>query len=138
MVNLTKSHSLSSNTQGIGRGVKLCGQNEIASQTLVCFLDSGKGFHYGFGYKNGSNNRVACWEGNERQNKTVPSGVSIIAFTKETCGVSFEKVSEKHFEKVTKWFNDDKQQNVKNDLVALNKKDKVHDLSGGLADLKIQ
>ena len=135
---MTKSHSLSPNTQGIGHGVKLCGQNEIASQTLVCFLDSGEGFHHGFGYKNGSNIRVACWEGNGKQNKTVPSGVSIIAFTEETCGVSFEGVSEKHFDKVTEWFNDDKQQYVKKDLVALNKKDEVHDLSGGLADLKIQ
>ena len=120
------------------RDGKLCGQDEIASQTLVCFLDSNKGFHYGFGYKNGSNIRVVCWEGNERQNKTVSSGVFIIAFPKETCGVSFNEVSEKHFDEVRKWFNDDKQQNVKKELVALNKeKDKVHDLIKKLDGLNI-
>ena len=139
MDNLTKSHSLSPNTQGTERGVKLCGQDEIASQTLVCFLDSDEGFHYGFGYKNGSNIRVVCWEGNERQNKTVSSGVFIIVFLKETCGVSFKDVSAEHFEEVRKWFNDDKQKNVKKELVALKKKkDEVHDVIGGLADLTIQ
>lgn len=130
---------LASHIQDMGRGVKLCGQDEIASKTLVCFLDTHKGFHYGFGYKNGSNIRVVCWEENKRQDKTVPTGVFIIAFTEETCGVSFKEVNANHFKKVTEWFDDDKQKDVKKELVALNKKkDRVDDLAGQLARLTVK
>lgn len=132
-------HVLAPDIREIGRGVKLCGQDEIASKTLVCFLDRHGRLHYGYGYRNGSNLRVVCWEGNERTNKTVSKGVFIIAFTEETIGVSFNKVNANHFGNVREWFDDDTQQNVKEELVALNnKKDRVDDLIGRLAGLTIQ
>ena len=139
MDDLNMFHILASDITDIGHGVKLCGQGEIASGTLVCFLDRYERFHYGFGYKNGSNLRVVCWEGKKRKNKTVPKGVFIIAFTSDTIGVSFNEVNENHFGNVWEWFADDKQKNVKEELRAFNnKQDRVDDLIGRLAGLTIQ
>ena len=70
MDDLNMFHVLAPNIQEIEHGVKLCAQDEIESKTLVCYLDS-EGFHYGFAYKNGTNLRVVCWEGNERDRKSV-------------------------------------------------------------------
>lgn len=132
-------HVLAPDIRVIGRGVKLCGQREIASGTLVCFLDRRGGFHYGFGYRNGSNLRVVFCEGDNRTNKTVSKGVFIIAFTGVTIGVSFNEVNADHFVDVRGWFVDDMQENVKEELMALNdKQDRVDDLIGRLAGLTIQ
>lgn len=139
MDDLNMFHVLAPNIEEIGRGVKLCGQNEIASRTLVCFLDGSKRFHYGFGYKNGANLRIVCWEGNGTRNKTAPKGAFIIAFNDETIGASFKEVNANHFDDVRGWFDDEKQQNVREELVALiDKNDRVNDLIGRLAGLTIQ
>lgn len=139
MDDLNIFHVLADDIQEIGHGVRLCGQDEIASGTLVCFLDSHERLHYGFGYRNGSNLRVVCWEENRRKNKTVSRGVFIIAFTEDTSGVSFNAVNANHFYNVFQWFDEGKRQNVTAELVALNnKKDIVNDLIERLAGLTIQ
>lgn len=131
-------HVLAPNIQQIGRGVKLCGQEAIESGTLVCFLDRHQRLHYGFAYKNGSNLRVVCWEGNRKKNKTVFKGVFIIAFTEVTSGVSFNEVNVNLLNNVRNWFDERNQQNVKEELVALNnKKDIVNEIIERLPDLTI-
>lgn len=139
MDELNMFHVLAPNIQEIGRGVKLCGQDEIASRTLVCYLDGRERFHYGFGYKNGTNLRVVCWEGNGRRDKAAPKGAFIIAFNDQIIEASFHEVNANDFDKVRGWFDDEKQQNVREELVALiDKHDRVNDLIGRLAGLTIQ
>lgn len=131
-------HVLAPNIQEIGRGVKLCIQDEIESEMLVCFLDRRESLHYGFGYRNGSNLRVVCWEDGRRRNKTVPKGVFIIAFTEETSEASFNEVNANHFHNVRGWFDARKRQNVTGELVALNSmRDTVNEIIERLAGLTI-
>lgn len=137
MDDLSLFHVLAPVIQEIGNGVRLSGQDEIASRTFVCFLDRNLGFHYGFGYKNGSNLRVVCWENNNRRNRTVPKGAFVIAFDQVTTRNAFNAVNATDFD--NPWFGDNEQGNVREELRALNRKqDRVADLIQRIAGLTIQ
>jgi len=83
MDDLNMFHILADNVRQLGHGVQLSRQDDIASNTLVCFLDAKGNLHYGFAYKNGSNLVVICWKNGERKNKTVYKGSFVIAFHHE-------------------------------------------------------
>ena len=85
---------------------------DFVPKTLVCFLDRNQALHFGFGYRNGSNLRVVCWEDNNRRSKTVSKGGLIIAFA---------------------------QDNVRDEVRSLNRRqDRVADITERLAGLNIQ
>lgn len=140
MDDLNMFHVLAPNIHEIGHGVRLSPQDEIASKTFVCFLDTEEELHFGFGYKNGSNFLVVCWENNIRRNKTVPKGTFIIAFdeavTQKGRNAHF---GEADFHQFRPWFNDEAQQNVKDELVSLNRRRRsVANLIERLAGLTIE
>ena len=140
MDDLNLFHILAPKIQDIGHGVRLCGQGDVASQTLVCFLDKNGALRFGFGYKNGSNFRVVCWENNIRKNRVVTKGAFIIAFDEETTLKSrdhgFDANDFLQFTAV--WFDANAQDNVRDELIALNaKQDKVADLIVRMAGLTI-
>lgn len=132
-------HVLGADIRDIGHGVRLSRQDEIEPRTLVCFLDRNRGFHYGFAYRNGSNLRVVCWEGDRRRNRTVPKGTFIIAFDTVTTQNAFNRINGNDFENhVRPWFDNNKQQNVEGELRALdNKEDRVNDLIERIAGLTV-
>ena len=141
MDDLNLFHILAHKTEQIGHGVRLCAQDDVHSGTLVCFLDRSGALHFGFGYRNGSNLRVVCWEGTppRRRNKTVPKGALIIAFDNETTPNSFrDKFNANNFGFTAAWFKIGAQKNVRDELRALNdKQDKVADLTARIAGLTI-
>ena len=138
MDDLNLFHVLGPNIQDIGHGVRLSRQDEIPSRTLVCFLDGNGEFHYGFGFRNGSNFRVVCWENGARINRTVPKGAFIIAFHGETAANAFDSVNANDFARMT-WLDVRKRNNVRDELIALNnKQDRVADLIERIAGLTIQ
>ena len=131
-------HVLAPAIQDIGHGVRLSGQDEINSRTLKCFLDGKERFHYGFGYKNGNNTRVVCWEENQRKNKTVLKGTFIIAFDQVSTQNTFKAVNAHDFQNLS-WFGVKEQDNVRKELQALNRKHvRVADLIERIAGLTIQ
>ena len=81
-----------------------------------------------------------CWENNIRWNKTVPKGALILAFDEETT----LKAITRHFDEndflfTADWFNYDTQNNVRDELIALNnRQDRVADLTERIAGLIIQ
>lgn len=135
---LNINHVLADNIQELEHGVRLSPQGSIDSGTLVCFLDSNGQLHFGFSYKNGSNLLVICWENNARRNKTPPKGAFIIAFDQELT----QKKRKGNFTEADfnfQWFNANAQQNVADELRALNnKRDKVKELIERLAGLTVQ
>ena len=138
MDDLNLFHVLGPNIQDIGHGVRLSRQDEIPSRTLVCFLDGNGEFHYGFGFRNGSNFRVVCWENGARIDRTVPKGAFIIAFDEETAENAFDSVNANDFDSLA-WFDGDKTNNVRDELIALNdKRDMVNNLIARIPDLTIQ
>ena len=138
MDELNMFHVLADAIQGIRHGVRLSRQDDIASKTLVCFLDRNGGFHFGFGYKNGSNLRVVCWENNTEVKKTVHKGAFVIAFDQETTQKAIN-VAFNANDFAIEWFGVNNRENVRNELMALNnKQDRVSDLIERLAGLTIQ
>ena len=139
MDDLNLFHILAPKIQDIGHGVRLCGQGDVASKTLVCFLDKKGAFHFGFGYKGGSNFPVVCWENNIRKNRTVPRGAFIIAFDEETTLKSRTHDFEANdFLFTAEWFDVNAQDNIRDELIALNnRQDKVADLIKRMAGLTI-
>ena len=137
MDDLNLFHVLADNIQDIGNGVRLCGQDNVQSKTLVCFLDRNGEFHFGFGFRNGSNLRVVCWENNSRRNRTALRGTFIIAFDEGTTKKGFKaNFNQADF---PQWFNEGHRDNVKEELRALNeKRDRVADLIERIAGLTIQ
>ena len=140
MDDLNLFHVLATTIQDIGHGVRVCGQYDVASKTLVCFLDRNGAFHFGFGYKNGSNLRVVCWENNIKRNKTVPSGALIIAFDEETTLKAIGRnFNADDFGFTADWFSNDAQDNVRDELRSLNRRqDRVADITERLAGLTIK
>lgn len=134
-------HVLADNIEELEHGVQLTPQDEVASKTLVCFLDGDEGneiLHFGFGYKNGSNLFVVCWENNGRTNKTVSKGELIIAFHEVTTlkarGGNFVAGDFR-----LGWFTQDARENVKGELIALaHKKERVSAIVRKLPGLTIQ
>ena len=122
----------------IGHGVRLCDQKNVESKTLVCFLDRNGVLHFGFGYKNGSNFLVVCWEDNGRRNRSVPKGALIIAFVAVVTQNSFRhNFTADDFQ--FQWLDVNAQNNVRDDLIALkDKEDRVADITARLAGLTIQ
>ena len=140
MDDLNLFHILAPKIQDIGHGVRLCGQGDIASKTLVCFLDKNGALRFGFGYKNGSNFLVVCWENNSRKNRVVTKGAFIIAFDQETTLKSRKHSFDANdfLQFTAGWFDVNAQDNVKDELRALNnKQDKVADLIERMAGLTI-
>ena len=138
MDELNMFHVLADAIQGIRHGVRLSRQDDIASKTLVCFLDRNGGFHFGFGYENGSNLRVVCWENNTEVKKTVPKGAFVIAFHQQTTGKAIKEAFDEN-DFAIEWFSQAVQNDVKDKLIALNhKQDRLSDLIERLAGLTIQ
>lgn len=138
MDELNMYHVLADNIEELGHGVQLCPQDGIASKTLVCFLDDNGAFHFGFGYKNGSNLRVVCWENGARLNKTTPKADNIIAFHEVTTMKAFGgNFNANDFD--FQWFDDAARQNAENELVALRgKQDRISKIVKGTVNLTIQ
>ena len=132
-------HILAPKIQDIGHGVRLCGQGDVASKTLLCFLDKNEALHFGFGYKNGSNFLVVCWENDVRKNRTVTKGAFVIAFDDETTPKPRNHDFDANdFLFTAQWFDVNAQDNVRDELRALNnKQDKVADLIQRMAGLTI-
>lgn len=139
MDDLNLYHILADTIEEIGHGVRLCAQNDVQSGTLVCYLDRNGAFHFGFGYRNGSNLRVVCWENTSRINRTVSKGALIIAFDEEINKNSFRhNFDANDFLFTGDWFNQGAQNNVRDELRALNdKQDRIADLTERLAGLTI-
>lgn len=139
MDDLNMFHALADTVQQIEHGVRLSSQHDIASGTLVCFLDAKEIFHFGFGYKNGSNLRVLCWENNRRKSKTVPKGAFVIAFTEETTLKAFSANNFNAADFRFDWFDVNVRDNVRIELIAFkDKQERVDDLIERLAGLTIQ
>ena len=139
MDDLNLFHVLGERIRKLGHGVELSAQREIASKTLICYLDRLETLVYGFAYKNGSNLRVVTWGQNGRRaNKTVPHGIFVIAFRKELSKrASQDEFVEADFE--IGWFNDDAKRNVEEELRALiQKQDSVNEIVAGIAGLTVQ
>ena len=139
MDDLNLFHVLGERIRELGHGVELSAQREIASKTLICYLDSLGTLVYGFAYKNGSNLRVVTWGQNGRRaNKTVPHGIFVIAFREElTTRALQDKFVEADFK--IGWFNDDAKRNVEEELRALiQKQDSVNEIVAGIAGLTVQ
>ena len=139
MDDLNMFHILTPTIEDLKNGVRVCSQDDVASKTLVCFLDKKEAFHFGFGYKNGSTFRVVCWEKNIRKNKTVTKGALIIAFDQKITRNSFDdNFTADDFGFTATWFNNDAQKNVRDELRALNdKQDIIADLIERIAGLTI-
>lgn len=88
----TQINSLPRCILDIGHGVQELSQGKIASGSLVCYVDAKGAFHYGFGFRNGSNTRVACFECDERRDRTIPSGQRIIVFSEVATQGGFKRV----------------------------------------------
>ena len=140
MDDLNMFHILTPTIEDLKNGVRVCSQDDVASKTLVCFLDKYGAFHFGFGYKYGSTFPVVCWENNTRKNKTVPKGALIIAFDGQTTPNSFRaNFNANDFLFTTIWFNNDAQDNVRDELRALNdKQDRIADITARIPGLTIQ
>ena len=98
---------------------------------LFVFWTEMEHFTLGFGYKNGSNLRVVCWENNIKRNKTVPSGALIIAFDEETTLKAIGRnFNADDFGFTADWFSNDAQDNVRDELRSLNRRqDRVADIT---------
>ena len=77
---LNVMHVLGNDVQALGHGVQLMKQENIPSKSLVCYLDSNDDFHWGFGFRNGSNMRVIVDENGVISKKTCNAGVMVIVF----------------------------------------------------------
>jgi len=119
-------HVFGKNVQDIGHGVTLLKQSEIESKSLVCFLDKRGVFHYGYGYKCGSNLRVVCWEEDEKKLRTVPEGSFVIAFTGIRTWKQFDAANFQSGDFLFKdWFDDEKKGAVEEELKTLIKKEEM-------------
>ena len=105
--------------QGIGHGVQLCTQDQIASKTFGGFVDRSGAFHCGYFYRNGSNIRAACWENDARRNRTIPAGQSVFVFPHQTTQLGFNgNFTAGNFN--FPWFNPNHQQRLQHELIAYN------------------
>ncbi|KAK3747985.1 hypothetical protein QZH41_003960 [Actinostola sp. cb2023] len=129
---------LRADVRNLGKGARLTNQDGIVSRHLVCFLDSGEEFHFGFGYRNGSNVRVVCWENGAKKNKTTTRGTFIIIFddviTPNGRNGNFTANDFKFA-----WFNDAAQTNAKKELLlAVERGEEISDIIDRMAGLTIE
>ena len=130
---------LRDDVRDLGRGVMLTNQDGIESKHLVCFLDSGGEFHFGFGYKNGNNFRVVCWENGERKNRTAYQGTFIIAFDQvTTLKGRHDNFTADDFN-FAAWFDTDAQTLAREELLlAEERREAISIIIDGLTSLTIQ
>lgn len=105
--------------QGIGHGVQLCTQDQIASKTFGGYVDSRGAFQCGYFYRNGSNIRSVWWENDQRINRTIPAGQSPFIFPEQTTHLGFNGCfTEGDFN--VPWLTIEAQQNLQRELIAYN------------------
>ncbi|XP_078343187.1 uncharacterized protein LOC144628939 [Oculina patagonica] len=120
-------YSLPPPIQDIGYGVQFVSQNNIASKTFVCFVDGNGVLCYGFAYKNGSNLRVVSWEDEQRHNRTIPSGQTIIGFPERVTKKGFGNKNFNEADFNFPSFNPIAQQHLQQELMAYNNNQKIED-----------
>ena len=140
MDSLHLMHVLSKNVQDIGHGVMLAKQDDIDSKTLVCFSDKRGAFHFGYGYKCGGSLRVVCWEEDAKKLRTVPAGLSVIAFSGIRTWKNFNAENFQSGDFLFKdWFDDEKKRAAEEELQALIRKEEmISDAVDLLARLNIE
>jgi len=139
MDNLNILHILQDSVRDLGHGVQMVRQDNVASKTLVCFLDIERKLHYGFAFNNGSNLRVVTWVDNEMRRKTVPKGVFVIAFNDKRTDKGIDDDFQANDFDVGDWFNDEAKENVRGELLSLIDKQKIlSEIVDGLCGLTIQ
>ncbi|KAL9959326.1 hypothetical protein ACROYT_G032640 [Oculina patagonica] len=82
---------------------------------------------YGFAYKNGSNLRVVSWEDEQRHNRTIPSGQTIIGFPERVTKKGFGNKNFNEADFNFPSFNPIAQQHLQQELMAYNNNQKIED-----------